>query len=154
MISWPYTKLMNSNNMVDQGAALILASAEKATHLQIPTERWVFPYAGTDSHDTYAIGERAGVAAARRRSGSAGSGRCELAGVGVDDIDLIDVYSCFPSAVQVAADELGLPLGRSGPTADRHRRPDLRRRAVEQLRHPFDRHHGRTAGRQARVSAA
>src|SRR6201988_1734374 len=24
MISWPYTKLMNSNNMVDQGAALIL----------------------------------------------------------------------------------------------------------------------------------
>ena len=30
MISWPYTKLMNSNNMVDQGAALILTSAEKA----------------------------------------------------------------------------------------------------------------------------
>ena len=58
MISWPYTKLMNSNNMVDQGAVIILASAEKATHLQIPTERWVFPYAGTDSHDTYAIGER------------------------------------------------------------------------------------------------
>ncbi len=26
MISWPYTKLMNSNNMVDQGAALVLAS--------------------------------------------------------------------------------------------------------------------------------
>ena len=46
MISWPYTKLMNSNNMVDQGAVIILASAEKATHLQIPTERWVFPYAG------------------------------------------------------------------------------------------------------------
>ena len=58
MISWPYTKLMNSNNMVDQGAAIILAAAEKATHLQIPTERWVFPYAGTDSHDTYAVGER------------------------------------------------------------------------------------------------
>ncbi len=62
MISWPYTKLMNSNNMVDQGAAIILASAEKATHLQIPTERWVFPYAGTDAHDTYAISERAAAA--------------------------------------------------------------------------------------------
>ncbi|MBY0443004.1 MAG: hypothetical protein K2Q25_12875, partial [Mycobacteriaceae bacterium] len=34
MISWPYTKLMNSNNMVDQGAALILSSAETATHLR------------------------------------------------------------------------------------------------------------------------
>ena len=37
----------------------------------------------------------------------------ELAGVGVDDIDHVDVYSCFPSAVQVAAAELGLPLGDS-----------------------------------------
>jgi acetyl-CoA C-acetyltransferase len=27
---------------------------------------------------------------------------------------LIDVYSCFPSAVQVAANELGLPLGDTG----------------------------------------
>ena len=109
MVSWPYTKLMNSNNMVDQGAVIILAAAEKATHLQIPTERWVFPYAGTDAHDTYAIGERAEL----HRSPAirfAGRRALELAGVGVDDIDQIDVYSCFPSAVQVAAAELGLPL--------------------------------------------
>ena len=52
MISWPYTKLLNSNNMVNQAAAIILASAEAATRLQIPTERWIFPYAGTDAHDT------------------------------------------------------------------------------------------------------
>ncbi len=110
MISWPYTKLMNSNNMVDQGAAVILASAETATRLQIPTERWVFPYAGTDAHDTYAVGERLELSGSPAiRIG--GRRALELAGVGVDDIDLIDVYSCFPSAVQVAAAELGLPLG-------------------------------------------
>jgi acetyl-CoA C-acetyltransferase len=109
MISWPYTKLMNSNNMVDQGAALILTSAEKATHLQIPTDRWVFPYAGTDAHDTYLIGERAefdrspAIRIAGRRA-------LELAGTSIDDVDLVDLYSCFPSAVQVAANELGLPL--------------------------------------------
>ena len=34
----------------------------------------------------------------------------ELAGLAVDDLDYVDVYSCFPSAVQVAARELGLPL--------------------------------------------
>jgi acetyl-CoA C-acetyltransferase len=110
MISWPYTKLMNSNNMVDQGAALIVASAERATHLQIPSERWVFPYAGTDSHDTYAITERAEF----HRSPAiriAGRRALELAGAGVGDIAMIDVYSCFPSAVQVAAAELGLPIG-------------------------------------------
>ena len=109
MITWPYTKLMNSNNMVDQGAVVILASAEKATHLQIATDRWVFPYAGTDAHDTYAIGERDEL----HRSPAirlAGRRVLELADVGVDDLDMIDVYSCFPSAVQVAANELGLPL--------------------------------------------
>jgi acetyl-CoA C-acetyltransferase len=112
MVSWPYTKLMNSNNMVDQGAALILTSVEKAQYLQIPRDRWVFPYAGTDAHDTYAIGERAELS----RSPAiriAGSRVLELAGLGVDELDLVDVYSCFPSAVQVAAAELGLPLGDS-----------------------------------------
>jgi len=34
-----------------------------------------------------------------------------LTGMGVDDMDLVDVYSCFPSAVQIAARELGLPIG-------------------------------------------
>jgi acetyl-CoA C-acetyltransferase len=34
----------------------------------------------------------------------------ELAGTDLDRIDLVDVYSCFPSAVQVAAAELGLPV--------------------------------------------
>jgi acetyl-CoA C-acetyltransferase len=107
MISWPYTKLMNSNNMVDQGAVLILASAQKAGALQIPTERWVFPYAGTDAHDTYAIGERQQL----HRSPAiriAGRRVLELAGVGLGDLDHVDLYSCFPSAVQVAATELGL----------------------------------------------
>ena len=109
MVSWPYTKLMNSNNMVDQGAAIVLASAEKAIHLQIPTERWVFPIAGTDAHDTYAVGERLELDQSPAiRIG--GRRVLELAGVGVDDIDLVDVYSCFPSAVQVAAAELGLPV--------------------------------------------
>lgn len=110
MISWPYTKLMNSNNMVDQGAALILTSVEKAEYLQIPRDRWVFPYAGTDAHDTYAIGERAELSGSPAiRIG--GRRVLELAGLGVDDLDLVDVYSCFPSAVQVAAAELGLSLG-------------------------------------------
>ncbi|AKK28066.1 acetyl-CoA acetyltransferase [Mycobacterium sp. EPa45] len=107
MISWPYPKLMNSNNMVNQAAVVILCSAEKATELEIPRDQWVFPYAGTDSHDTYAVAERHEL----HRSPAiriAGRRALELAGVGVDDLAHIDVYSCFPSAVQVAANELGL----------------------------------------------
>jgi acetyl-CoA C-acetyltransferase len=113
MVSWPYTKLMNSNNMVDQAAALVLMSADTATRLKIPTEHWVFPYAGTDSHDTYAISERAEL----HRSPAiriGGARALELAGLAVDDIDHVDLYSCFPSAVQVAATELGLPVDDPG----------------------------------------
>ncbi len=110
MISWPYPKLMNSNNMVDQAAAVVLCSVEKATFLQIPRDNWVFPYAGTDSHDTYSFAERHEL----HRSPAiriAGARVLDLAGVGLDDLDHVDLYSCFPSAVQVAARELGLPVG-------------------------------------------
>jgi acetyl-CoA C-acetyltransferase len=109
MISWPYTKLMNSNNMVDQGAALMLTSVEQAQRLQIPADRWVYPHAGTDAHDTPAIAERDEL----HRSTAiriAGARVLELAGLGLDDVDYVDLYSCFPSAVQVAAAELGLSL--------------------------------------------
>jgi acetyl-CoA C-acetyltransferase len=110
MISWPYPNLMNSNNMVDQAAVLILTSVEKARYLQIPSDRWVFPYAGTDARDTYEISERDtfdGSPAIR----IAGRRALELAGTDIADVEFVDVYSCFPSAVQVAARELGLPLG-------------------------------------------
>lgn len=110
MISLPYPKLMNSNNMVNQAAAIVLCSVEMATHLQIPRDRWVFPHAGTDAHDTYSVAERQELhrcPAIRLAGGRA----LELAGVGVEEVDHVDIYSCFPSAVQVAARELGLPVG-------------------------------------------
>jgi acetyl-CoA C-acetyltransferase len=110
MVSWPYTKLMNSNNMVDQGAALVLTSVEKATYLQIARDGWVFPYAGTDAHDTYHISDRAEFHTSPAIR-IAGNRALELAGSGIDDMALVDLYSCFPSAVQVAANELGLPTG-------------------------------------------
>ncbi|CAN5232891.1 acetyl-CoA acetyltransferase [soil metagenome] len=109
MISWPYTKLMNSNNMVDQGAVLLLTSMQSAAALQIPTDRWIFPWAGTDAHDTYNITERCEYH--RSPAIRIGARRAlELAGTGLDEIDHVDVYSCFPSAVQVAAAEIGLGL--------------------------------------------
>ena len=107
MIGFPYTKLMNSNNAVEQGAALLLCSVEAAERLGVPRERWVFPQAGTDAHDSYAVSERGDL-----RSSPAmrvcGREVLALAGTGIDDIAHVDLYSCFPSAVEVAAAELGL----------------------------------------------
>ncbi len=110
-VSFPYPKFMNSNNNVDQGAAVILASVEKARALGVPEENWVYPWAGTDAHDHYFVSNRDKLyeSPAIRIAGA----RClALAGVEVDELDYVDVYSCFPSAVQIAARELGLSTAR------------------------------------------
>ena len=111
MIGFPYTKRLNSNNAVEQGAAVILCSAERAEALGVPRDRWVFPHSGTDAHDHYFVSERddLGRSPAMRVAGRAS---LELAGAGVDDLAHIDLYSCFPSAVEISAYELGISTDR------------------------------------------
>lgn len=110
-VSWPYTKVMNANNAVEQSAALIVCSVERARALGIPRDRWVFPQAGTQGHDTYAVSHRPDLSS----SGAvrlAARELLSLAGRGIDDVAHVDLYSCFPSAVQIAAAEIGLGLDR------------------------------------------
>ena len=107
MISFPYPKLMNSNSNVDQGAALILTTVAKARALGIDASRFVFPHAGTDAHDTPTVSHRDTLDASPAIR-LAGRRAMELAGAGPSDLAHLDVYSCFPSAVQVAAKELEL----------------------------------------------
>jgi acetyl-CoA C-acetyltransferase len=108
----PYPKLMNSNNAVDQAAALLMCSVDQARALGISSDRWVFPWSGAEACDTGSVSHRHSL------NGSpairlAGQAALRLAGVGdVTELSWVDLYSCFPSAVQVAAAELGLPLGR------------------------------------------
>ena len=107
MVGFPYPKLMNSNNAVDQGAALLLCSLEAARRAGVPEDRFVFPHAGTDADDHAFVSNRdeLHLSPAIRIAGE----RClELADTPVDALDHVDVYSCFPSAVQVAATALGL----------------------------------------------
>ena len=108
MIGFPYTKLMNSNNAVEQGAALLVCSVEAAERLGVPRDRWVFPHAGTDGHDTYAVSERGDLHSSPAIR-VCGREALAMAGASVDDLAFVDLYSCFPSAVEVAAAELGLP---------------------------------------------
>ncbi|HKI73341.1 MAG TPA: acetyl-CoA acetyltransferase, partial [Pseudomonadales bacterium] len=111
MISFPYPKLMNSNNSVDMGAALIMCSVEKAKALGIPESKWIYPIAGTDAHDHYMVTNRDNLHSSPAIR-IAGRRVLELAETSVAELDYIDVYSCFPSAVQVAMGELGLPDNR------------------------------------------
>ncbi|MEY2477847.1 MAG: acetyl-CoA C-acetyltransferase [Actinomycetota bacterium] len=111
MIGFPYPKYMNSNLQTDQAAAVVLCSVEAARALGIPEERWVFPWAGADAHDHWWVSERADLHSSPA-IGASGRTVFEMAGRDVDDVAHVDVYSCFPSAVQIGAAELGLSLDR------------------------------------------
>ena len=111
MIGFPYPKLMNSNNDVDQAAALVMCSVGKARELEIASDRWVFPHSGTDCHEHHYVSNRWSFAETPAvRAG--GRRALELAGIGIDDVEVVDLYSCFPSAVQLGAASLGLDLDR------------------------------------------
>jgi acetyl-CoA C-acetyltransferase len=104
-----YTKLMNSNNSVEQAAAVLVTSVEAAERWGVPRENWVFLHVGVEARDTDDIGERWEL----HRSPAIRAAGAELfqrSGIGAESVQHIDLYSCFPSAVQVAANELGLPI--------------------------------------------
>ena len=106
-ISFPYTKFMNANLSVDMAAALIVCSLEKAQQLGISQEKLVYPLSGAEGYDHFSASVREnfhtspGIRITGQRA-------LEMAGLEVSDLDFVDLYSCFPSAVQVAAAELGL----------------------------------------------
>ncbi|MGZ6907602.1 MAG: acetyl-CoA acetyltransferase [Acidimicrobiia bacterium] len=112
LVCFPYLKRMCANLDVDQAAAIVMCSYETALAAGVPADRLVFPRAGADAHDHYFFTERASLAESTA-IGIAGRAALTAAGCALDDIARFDLYSCFPSAVQLALGSLGL----GGPEA-------------------------------------
>ena len=110
LIYYPYTRLMNSDPFVDQAGVLLLCSVACAQALGIPKDRWVFPWIAAEAHSPFVI-ERRDLAAAPSlaRAGLAITGQT---GVAPADMDLVDLYACFPAAVEIQADALQLSIDR------------------------------------------
>ncbi len=111
MQAFPYTRAHCSNWNVDQAAALLFCSAGRAAALGIARERWLFPLASAESNHMVPVSARASLGFC---PGAAIAGRAvlEASGLGAPDIDLVDLYSCFPVAVTTYAEAIGLPPGR------------------------------------------
>ncbi len=114
IVSEPYTKLMTAFLGSDQGAALVVCSLAAARRAGV-AERAVFVWSGAEATDVRFPAARpdpgrspAIAAAGRALFEAAGRAAGPSASVGVDDLELLDLYSCFPSAVELAADALGL----------------------------------------------
>jgi acetyl-CoA C-acetyltransferase len=109
MIGFPYPKLLNAIMEVDQSAAVIVASERKAREIGVPEANWVYLHGCADAADLWHVLERKDFhsSPAMRRTGQKA---LEMAGIGIDQVDLIDLYSCFPVAVEIGAEELGVPI--------------------------------------------
>jgi len=106
-IGYPYTKLMNANLDVDQAAALIMTTVGEARRLGIDRQRWVYPMGGADLCEVWHVSQRPRL----ERSpaiGLAAHSALDHAGVSLQEIGALDLYSCFPSAVQLACHALEL----------------------------------------------
>lgn len=110
MVGYPYTKYMISIMDVDMAAALLLMSHEAAERLGIPAERRIYPRGWCYITDPTYVAEHdqlfaspAMVAASREAM--------RVAGIGIDDVAHLDLYSCFGSSLNFARDALGLAPG-------------------------------------------
>jgi len=106
-ICFPYPRLMNANAIIDQAAAVLMTSVERASEWGIPEERWVFLHGCADGTDTWVVSERPRLDASPAIRGCARTA-LDMAGKSVGDVAAFDLYSCFPSAVEVAMKEIGI----------------------------------------------
>ncbi|CAA0101649.1 Uncharacterised protein [Halioglobus japonicus] len=115
-IGYPYTRAMNPILEVDMAAAVIMTTVGKARELGIDESQWIYLHAGADVNDIWYVSERPTLHAspAIKLAWDTVSAK---AGITVDEISHFDIYSCFPSAVHVACNEIGMnPLDDRGVT--------------------------------------
>ena len=106
-IGFPYPRLMNANAFIDQAGALIVTSVGEARRAGVPESKWVFLHGCADGHDHWYLTERDTIA--RSPCMRAGANKAlAMAGKSIGEMDSFDLYSCFPSAVEIACRELGL----------------------------------------------
>jgi acetyl-CoA C-acetyltransferase len=106
LISEPYAKNLCAMLNVDQGAAIIVTSLAAARRAGVD-EGAVFCWSGAQCTDVW-------FPAARPDPGrtpalaAASAAALTASGMAVDDVGAFDLYSCFPCAVELAAESLGL----------------------------------------------
>ncbi|MCW5654359.1 MAG: acetyl-CoA acetyltransferase [Hydrogenophaga sp.] len=106
-VGFPFTKLMTASAYIDQSAAFVVVSEAKADALGIPVDRRVYLHGSAAAHDQWFVSERPRLDASPAMRLCAQHALAQ-AGRTLDEVAFFDLYSCFPSAVQIACKELGI----------------------------------------------
>lgn len=107
LIAWPYTKSMVANPNVNQGAAVLISSLDRARRAGIAEDRLIYFHAGAAAaepedylqRDTYyhSVAQDAVLHSVLREIGRDAAG-----------ISHLELYSCFPCVPKMALRSLGL----------------------------------------------
>jgi acetyl-CoA C-acetyltransferase len=105
-IGFPYTKFMNSVANVDEAGSIVMTSLATANKLGISPSKMIFLHGGGDCHETgYFVSLRPQL----HESFAMKTAIKEAMGnKTVDQIQFLDLYSCFPIAVTTACKALGI----------------------------------------------
>ncbi len=110
MISWPYPKYLNAILNTEQAASLIMMSVAMARKLGIAEDKWVYWLGGASSQEqAWWTSERPSFSQCPAMKDTSLSA-LHNSDASIDDIQHIDFYSCFPSAVQMACDMVGIDV--------------------------------------------
>ncbi|MFX1530566.1 MAG: hypothetical protein ACFFBC_05595 [Promethearchaeota archaeon] len=107
LVVHPYTKRMCANNLVDQAGTILITSEKNAEFLNIDKKKWIYIMGGASFKNIDELYRRPHLddsPAAREGARLA----LEQAGLKLSDIDKFDLYSCFPSIVEIFMKELGI----------------------------------------------
>ena len=107
VVAWPYTKLMCSIMEVDQAAALLMTTAKTAKELGVPGEKWIYQLGGGDAYDIWYVSERINFHESPSVR-AASSKALKEANLSISDINYFDLYSCFPCAIRMTRNMLGI----------------------------------------------
>ena len=106
LLSEPYLKWFVAQDAVNQGAAVVLSSVGLARELGVPEDKWIYLHGYADVDDVNVV-DRADLSVSHAQKLA-----CEhalaAAGKSILEIDLLDLYSCFPVAVTSACSALGI----------------------------------------------
>ncbi|HEV2368694.1 MAG TPA: hypothetical protein VGR90_02390, partial [Acidimicrobiales bacterium] len=107
IVGYPYTKTMISIMDVDMAAALVVTSHETADRLGVPDDRRVYLRGSGYAEDPIYVAEHEPMHSSPAMAQAAAEA-LGAAGIGVDDVAHLDLYSCFTSSVGFACDVLGI----------------------------------------------
>lgn len=108
MAAFPYTRSMCSIMQVDQAAALFMTDEQTAIELGVPRDKWIYLLGSGDASDIWHVSERINFFSTPSVKVAAEKAMYQ-ADVSLQEIDYLDLYSCFPCATRMVRNMLEIP---------------------------------------------